>query len=258
MGDILAKRNLPTLADFACSSVLLGFDYDGTLAPIASRPARARMRARTRQLLSRVARRYPCVVISGREHGDLMRRLGRVPLWQVFGNHGLEPWARTTDSARQVREWVQRLRERFATHPGVVVEDKRYSVTIHYRHARHKARVRRELSTIVGGLPNARAIDGAQALNLILRDGPDKGVALQRAQRILACDTAIYVGDDGTDENAFASAPPSRLLAIRVNSARGTLATHHLKSQADIDRLLQALLTLRPPRSAVTHERRRA
>jgi hypothetical protein len=41
MQNILARKNLATLADFACSSVLLGFDYDGTLAPKASSPARA-------------------------------------------------------------------------------------------------------------------------------------------------------------------------------------------------------------------------
>jgi len=43
MRYILARRNLATLTDFACSSVLLGFDYDGTLVPIASNPARARV-----------------------------------------------------------------------------------------------------------------------------------------------------------------------------------------------------------------------
>ena len=51
MADILAPRNRAILADFAASNVLLAFDYDGTLAPIASTPAQARMRASTRRLL---------------------------------------------------------------------------------------------------------------------------------------------------------------------------------------------------------------
>lgn len=91
MRNILTKTNLATLTDFASSSVLLAFDYDGTLAPIAPNPADARMRATTRQLLTRVARIYPSVVISGRAHHDLAKRLGRLPLWEVFGNHGAEP-----------------------------------------------------------------------------------------------------------------------------------------------------------------------
>jgi trehalose 6-phosphate phosphatase len=257
MGNILAKRHRSTLADFACSSVLLGFDYDGTLAPIAARPADARMRASTRRLLARVALRYPCVVISGREHGDLAKRLDRLPLWHVFGHHGLEPWAQTSASASQVRQWVQRLRERLAIHPGVVVEDKKYSATVHYRHARNKTAVRRAIAAALSGLQNVRGLEGAQAVNLILADGPNKGVALQRARRILACETAIYVGDDGTDEDAFGSAGPDQLLTIRVGAARGSRASHHLRTQAEIDALLQALLTLRTRPTIVDCRRRR-
>ena len=58
MAYILAQRHLPTLARFACSNVMIGFDYDGTLAPIVSVPARASMRGETRRLLRAVARRY--------------------------------------------------------------------------------------------------------------------------------------------------------------------------------------------------------
>jgi trehalose 6-phosphate phosphatase len=243
--NILAERHLSTLADFACSSVLLGFDYDGTLAPISSQPSSARMRATTRRLLGRVARCYPCIVISGRANDDLTKRLGRLPLWHVIGNHGLEPSAETSASALQVHQWAAHLRDRLAAHAGVVVEDKTLSVTIHYRHARNKSRVRRAIAMALRGLPNARAMDGKQAVSLIPRDGPDKGVALQRARRVLACETAIYVGDDGTDEDAFASAPRSQLLAIRVGATSGTRAPYHVRSQVEIDRLLQILLALR-------------
>src|SRR5581483_12084952 len=79
MRHILAERHQPTLAGFASSNVLLGFDYDGTLAPIVADPAAARMRPSTRRLLASVARRYPSVVISGRARRDLVRRVGAVP-----------------------------------------------------------------------------------------------------------------------------------------------------------------------------------
>src|SRR5215212_1446742 len=102
MKDILAHDNVSILAKFAWSSVLLAFDYDGTLAGIASSPGRARMRLATRRLLSQVARCYPCVVISGRAHADLVKRLERLPLWHIFGNHGLEPWTQDEHIARSV------------------------------------------------------------------------------------------------------------------------------------------------------------
>ena len=70
MRHILARANRDVLRQFACSRVLLAFDYDGTLAPIVSDPKQAAMRATTRALLSEIAKRYPCVVISGRARAD--------------------------------------------------------------------------------------------------------------------------------------------------------------------------------------------
>jgi trehalose 6-phosphate phosphatase len=87
MPHILAKRHIHKLANFASSNVLLGFDYDGTLAPLASNPGIARMRASTSRLLASVARRYPCVVISGRARDDLARHVGDIPVRQLSGNH---------------------------------------------------------------------------------------------------------------------------------------------------------------------------
>jgi trehalose 6-phosphate phosphatase len=249
MRDILAKANRSTLSDFSCSSVLLGFDYDGTLAQIASSPQRARMRLATRRLLLQVARCYPCVVISGRTRQDVAGRLRGLPLWQIFGNHGLEPWSGDQEAVSLVREWVRLLRESLAAYPGVVIEDKRFSVAVHYRQVRDKPRVRRIIASVTRGLRQVRVLGGVEAVNLIARGAPDKGTALQYARRALACDTAIYVGDDDTDEVAFASAPPSELLAIRVGGEPTSRAGYRLKTQRDIDRLLQTLLSLRTPAS---------
>lgn len=245
MRNILAKRNVATLTDFASGSVLLGFDYDGTLAPIAASPKRPRMRVATLQLLERVARVYPSVVISGRAHRDLAKRLGRLPLWEVFGNHGIEPWDQSRESAAQVHEWVTSLRGQLTRCPGLVIEDKKYSVTIHHGAARDKARVRRAIAAAVDALANVRALVGPQAVNLLPRDGPDKGVALQRARIALACKAAIYVGDDDTDEDAFASGDSDQLLAIRIGHSRTSSAHYYLKAQPDIDALLWKLLAVR-------------
>jgi trehalose 6-phosphate phosphatase len=247
MAGILAKRNLPILAYFAWSNVLLAFDYDGTLAPIAPTPARARMRAETRRLLADVARRYPCVVISGRALDDLLRRLGRIPVWYAFGDHGLEPPSGSDGGAALVGNWVRQLNERLTGHSGIVIEEKKHSVTIHYRHVRDKRGVRNAIADVVSGLPDVRALGGVQAVSLIPRGGPDKGVALQQARRMFACQTAIYVGDDDTDEDAFASAPPGQLLSIRVGAAGASKARYRLRSQRNIDRLLRVLLALRAP-----------
>jgi trehalose 6-phosphate phosphatase len=91
MAHILATSHLATHEAFAASQVLLAFDFDGTLAPITSADNRAQMRARTRRLLTEIAKRYPSVVISGRRLEDVTKRLNDVPLWHVSGNVGREP-----------------------------------------------------------------------------------------------------------------------------------------------------------------------
>ena len=243
--NILAKRHAPTLARFAASNVLLAFDYDGTLAPIVAKPGKARMRARTRRLLTEVALRYPCVVISGRSRADVARRVDMVPAWLVSGNHGVEPWGQSARYAAQVRKWVRHLDTRLAAHQGVDIEDKRYSVAIHYRRSTNKPGAIRAIEDAVRSLKGTRMIAGKQSVSLVPEDAPHKGVALERARRLLGCDTAVYIGDDETDEDAFAAGPPNRLLSIRVGTTAPSRAAYRLKDQRDIDALLERLLRLR-------------
>ena len=247
-GNILLPRNLPALAAFAASNVLLAFDYDGTLAPIASTPGAARMRATTRRRLTAVARLYPCVVVSGRALDDLMARLARIPVWYLFGNHGFEPHRGSEEHAARVRDWVDRLRATLPAQKGVVIEPKKFSVTVHYRRARDQQHLMRTIAEAVQGLPEVRAIGGAKAINLLPRDATDKGVAVQQARRMFACDTVIYVGDDESDEDVFDSASPDRLLSIRVGTRGRTHARYRLRTQGDMDALLGHLVRLRARR----------
>jgi hypothetical protein len=53
------------------------------------------------------------------------------------------------------------------------------------------------------------------------------------------------VGDDDTDEDAFASDGPERLIAVRVGRAAQSSAPYRLHHQANINELLRLLITLR-------------
>jgi trehalose 6-phosphate phosphatase len=244
--SILTDNHRALLSWFARSNVLLAFDYDGTLAPIAATPDEARMRTATRQLLTRVARVYPCVVISGRALEDLTQRLKNIPTWYLFGNHGLEPAPPGQVLPTPARRWALHLRKRLPRDPGIVIEDKRYSLTIHYRN----------VDRAVSELPDVRALAGAEAVNLLPLGGVHKGVALQQACRWFACDSAIYIGDDATDEDAFASSYPEKLLTIRVGHAEQSRAGYHIDGQGDIDALLGILADLRRETAAAASTRR--
>ena len=245
MQTILADQQRALLAGFAHANVLLAFDYDGTLVPIAPTPAEPRMRETTRRLLIEAARLYPCVIISGRALDDLSERLAGVPVWYLFGNHGLEPPPPGTVSPTPASEWARELERRLPEDPGIVIEDKRYSLTIHYRNARDKRRAVEAIDRVVARLPDVRALGGAEAVSLLPRGGGNKGVALQQACRWFACDSAIYVGDDATDEDAFSSTYPEKLLTIRVGAAADSHARFHLASQDEIDSLLEILVDVR-------------
>jgi trehalose 6-phosphate phosphatase len=248
VAGILAKKNHSVLASFAASNVLLAFDYDGTLAPIVSRPDRARIPKRTRELLADVAQRYPCVVISGRSLKDITARLEHIPVWYVFGDFGYGPLAHDHKSPDRVRNWAKRLTEQLPGHRGLVIEEKEHSLTIHYRRARDKRRAVEAINEAVAALGDARALSSPQAVSVMQHGGPHKGIALQQARRLFACDAAMYVGDDETDEDAFVSDDPSRLLSIRIGMSRTTRARYNLRRQADIDALLSALIELRSGR----------
>jgi trehalose 6-phosphate phosphatase len=257
MRNILSPSNIDILARFAEGNVLLAFDYDGTLAPIHSRPAQVRMRPATRRLLISITRRYPCVIISGRSRDDLTLRVGNIPVWHVSGNHGIEPWGEHPLYPEKVRAWCSRLRRDLADHQGVAVEEKTYSLTVHYRHARSRRRAVAAIAEAIRGLQGARAVPGLEAVSVLPEEAPGKGIALERARQLLACDSAIYVGDDDTDEEAFGAAGPDRLLAIRIGRRRRSRAVYTLGRQTEIDDLLRVLLRCRPLNAAVGVRRHR-
>jgi trehalose 6-phosphate phosphatase len=138
MKSILAPQSRPVLRALARGRVLLAFDFDGTLAPIVAVPARAHLRPRTRELLANVARKYPCVVISGRRRADVVARLHGISLRRVFGNHGIEPSSALPAARCAVQGWLARLTPRLAHVAGMIFDNKGASLAIHYRKARDR------------------------------------------------------------------------------------------------------------------------
>jgi len=126
-----------------------------------------------------------------------------------------------------------------------VIEDKEFSVTVHYRGAAHKRKIRAAAAAVAKKLGGLRVFGGKQVVNLLPAGTPHKGIALQRELHKLGCDKAIFVGDADSDEDAFALHHPQRLLTVRIGRKQRSHARYYLRNQKEIDRFLRALLESR-------------
>ena len=158
MKFILSQRNRAILKKFASENVLVAFDFDGTLAPIVSDPDGAKIRPATRKLLRQVTQLYPCVVVSGRSRKDVRQKLAGIRFREYIGNHGIEPWSSSRAMARQVRSWIPVLTRKLAHLHRVLVENKRLSVSIHFRHERNKKRAIKTIMAAASALARRESL----------------------------------------------------------------------------------------------------
>jgi trehalose 6-phosphate phosphatase len=246
MKYLLSRQNVGVLSQIAWSRVLLAFDFDGTLAPIVAERRAAAMRKRTSTLLARACSLYPCAVISGRSRVDVAARLGGADVAYVVGNHGLEPGEELERFAEETALAAPLLSAALAHFPGIDVENKRYSLAIHFRRARRKTDARLLIDRAVAALPaRMRTIGGKQVVNVVPRGAPNKGEALLELRSMAEADTALYVGDDVTDEDVFELDQPGRLLTVRIGASRTSAAAYYLRNQGEIDALLATLTDIR-------------
>jgi trehalose 6-phosphate phosphatase len=251
MRDLLHPSHHGTLERFAGAGsprpVLLAFDYDGVLAPVVRDPGGHRMRRSTRALLVRLSRLYPVAAISGRGWRHTRELTEGVVPW-VVGNHGFEfLHARPVPVAvlRQVRGWRRQLEVALAGVPGLHFEDKRSTLAIHYGLGRAWRRSEQAVYAAANRLTGTRLVAGKKVLNILPRTFPNKGDALRGLLKKLELEAALYLGDDVTDEDAFAVGEP---LVLGVHVGPGpSLAPWRLDQQARIDELLRRLLAVRRP-----------
>lgn len=245
MRPIFSTRNFPLLRKFASANVLAAFDFDGTLAPIVPRPEDAALRPGTQRLMNELASLCSCIVVTGRGREDMRRKLHGIPLKEIIGNHGIEPWHASAEMVLAVKHWLPILTQGLGEFPGVLVEDKRFSITVHYRNARDKRTARKAVLDIARTLPGAKRVGGKQVVNILTETAPGKGLAVQRARMKLHCDKVIYVGDEKTDEDVFALARGGQFLTIRVGPSKTSAAQFYIRDQREIDRLLRTLIEMR-------------
>lgn len=233
-------------------ALLLGLDFDGTLAPLAARPELARLPARNRGILERLKGRRSVLlaVISGRSLKDVREKVGVRGIFYA-GNHGLEidgpdgrwvhPQARALSKTMQAV--ARDLSDTLGKFPGVLIENKGLTLSVHYRNlpraiptAPLHAMLLKLLEPYRGRL---KVTLGRKVWEVRPRIDWDKGHALLKLLRPSRRRwTAAFVGDDNTDEECFGTLGPEAL-TVRVGTARSSKARFRVKRQADVGQFLE-------------------
>lgn len=233
------------IADSVRRRPLLAFDFDGTLAPIVVQPDQAYPDPAVAQAMSRLCELAPVAVVTGRSIADTGRRLGFQPR-HIVGNHGAEGLAGQYGGVQQQvpqswRDALAALMPDFNAF-GIAVEDKGLSLSLHYRQAADPVQARRIVDAAVLALrPPARVVGGKCLVNVLPEGAPDKYVAIRGLIDIERCGTAIFIGDDLTDDIVFERAP-SEWLTIRVEPGEHTKARFFLPAQRDVRDFIQRLI----------------
>jgi trehalose 6-phosphate phosphatase len=234
--------------------LLLLFDYDGTLVPLAAHPRQAVMPQRTRHLLERLIgrSRINLGVLSGRELGQLR---GLVALRNIYyaGTSGLELDLRGThvthpglqDAFPALTALSGVLQKAVAEYPGAWVEGKLYGLTVHYRQVSANRIPDLESHVFDASSPfldRMRLTYGPKAIEIVPELGWNKGTAVRFILEHLGQDNLLpfYAGDASNDDDAFESIAAGNGIGIGVGPDAAASAPYRAADPAE----LLAFLTL--------------
>ncbi|MPY81018.1 MAG: trehalose-phosphatase [Actinophytocola sp.] len=228
--------------------LLVACDYDGTLAPIVENPDTARPLPESVGAMRSLAALHEttAAVISGRALRDLAT-LSRLPAEvHLVGSHGSEfdiGFVHELDAdARELHRKLEVELDRLVVGvPGVSLEIKPASVAVHVRRAEPD-----DAQCVIDAVHDGpcrwdgvTVTDGKAVVELSVVP-TDKGRALDILRHQVGATAAIFLGDDVTDEKAFArlSGPD---LGVKVGEGE-SIAQYRIDTANDVATVLAFLL----------------
>lgn len=234
-------------------------DFDGTIAEFTPDPTLPRPSAETSSLLSALARRdhLSMGIVSGRRVADLRTRTQLPSRVYLAGLHGMEievgtrRWSHPDLNA--ARDYIRALEEHFEELrddvPGMLLEDKEVSIAVHVRGVAPERRAEaltraNECATYWTEQGFLRRLAGNMVLEFLPNIACHKGDATQWIaddvrERCQQPPWVVFVGDDITDEDAFAAISDG--IGVLVGE-RESAATYKLDNIDAVNELLAWLV----------------
>lgn len=238
----------PPLFDVSRHALFL--DLDGTLVEIEEHPDDVVAGDGLRTLLRRVcdAASGAVALITGRTIEDADRILGGA-IANIAGVHGLEhringKLNRDHAAASELRAALEDVRDLAAAGAlEAMIEEKGASVALHYRHAPELEQVVRACAAQIAARHRLRMLPGKMVIEIVA-GAHTKGDAVRSFLRSapFARRAPVAIGDDVTDEDAFAAAARAGGFAIRVGESRSSSAAYRLATPAAVHAWLEASL----------------
>lgn len=231
--------------------MLVASDYDGTLAPIVEEPERAFPAGNALRALGGLGelRDTRAAIISGRSWGELRRLSGGPRNVVLVGGHGAEtgPGQEPRDGGDEaaglleVSAALEKIAAKFA---GANIERKATGVAFHFRKV-DPGLVDEALRMVEAGPGRDTRLHKRHGKKVVefSASAVDKGMALGRIREECGAEATVFLGDDLTDEDAFAVLGPEDV-GVKVGPGASG-AGHRLAGQEQVGALLASLLELR-------------
>ena len=230
-------------------------DYDGTLTPIVERPELAVISQEMKDALQSLAQKYTTTIVSGRMREDVEKLVGIKGLVYA-GSHGfdicgpgismIEP--RAKEAIPLISEITKQLSKGLSDIPGILVEEKKFSVAVHYRlvDQQHLPKIKNSLNKIIQDNQSLRIMSGKKVFEILPKIDWDKGRAIRwvmQAMKISWTDTSVvYIGDDTTDEDAFRIVRTRGTGILVADQPKESTADFQLFSTEEVKKLFEEII----------------
>jgi len=244
---------------FTQKDVFVFLDYDGTLTPIVATPDLAVLSEDMRKVVKELSLHYKVSIVSGRATDDVQNK---VQIDGIFyaGSHGFEivdpnGKIKINEEARALRQVIdaahRQLNEKLKDVKGALVEHVKYTISVHYRLVSDDdlQKVNEAVEEILIEYSNLRKTSGKKVFELRPRIDWHKGKAVEW---ILSClgyqpenHLVVYIGDDVTDEDAFAALKGKGFGILVADTPRSSKAAYMIKDTQDVKKVLEFLIQVK-------------